>query len=230
MKIEKYWNEKIIEWEDSMIGRRNVPFIEKIASFFRKPLKYRSEMCCSLIKPFVKGKRILELGCGSGYFALHVTSESLPDSYIGLDFSERAINRANILVEERFGRNNIFKFEVSDITRGDLQEADITIGLGLLDYLRKDEIANLFERLNSRLFLFTYSEKKMSLYRLFHIIYLRTQNCPKHFYFKKKDILECCRKKFPDVYFVNDFRLSFGCIIHNLNISSTQKKRKLHSR
>jgi SAM-dependent methyltransferase len=216
MNIEKYWNSKILEWEDSMIKEREISVVERLASYFRKPLLFRSQICMELIAPKVTGKDILELGCGSGYFSFKLFEKSKPRSITGIDISNEAIKRASKIAEETFGRNNIFEFKVSDIVNSPMKSCHLTMGLGLLDYLTKDEIANLFARINSRYYLFTFPEKKFSLFRLIHIIYMTYQRCPKHFYYTKSDMKECCESKFSECYFINHRKLSFGCIMHNL--------------
>jgi|GEM_PF-3611534 len=65
-------------------------------------------------------------------------------------------------------------------------------------------------------FLFTFPERVMSIYRLMHIIYMKIQKCPKHFYYNKSQIKDCCKDMIPKIEFVNHTKLSFGCIVHNL--------------
>ena len=70
MNIRDYWDKKILVWEDSMSkNQKNVPPIEKFASLFREALKKRSEIIMNMLHSFVQGKTVLELGCGSGFFA-----------------------------------------------------------------------------------------------------------------------------------------------------------------
>ena len=48
MNSKDYWDNKIIEWEDSLENSKKVSFIESLASKFRKPLKVRRAMCFDL--------------------------------------------------------------------------------------------------------------------------------------------------------------------------------------
>lgn len=215
MDIKIYWDTKIVEWEDSLDKKKHVSFIERLAANFRKPLLVRSDICLNLIAPHVKGKEILELGCGSGYFSAKLYQKAAPRRITGIDISEKAVGRARQIAERVDGLKKISEFKVADIGNVELPPADITIGLGLLDYLTKEEIADLFSRVKSNLFLFTFSEKKLCLSRYIHLMYLKSQRCPKHYYYTKKEISECCKRYFQH-YYVNHRNLSFGCIVHNL--------------
>lgn len=217
MDSGQYWDNKIIEWEDSIKGNRNVSFIERLAARFRKPLKIRMEMCLSLLKDFAKDKKILELGCGSGYFAFRLYNQSQPKKIIGIDISHNAIKRANIIAKDLKLSKKI-NFIEKDVNLADIPAADITVGLGFLDYLTDKEINDLFRNMKSKYFLFTFSEKKFSFLRLLHIIYLIIQKCPKHYYYKKNHLRALVGSKFSNVRMISNRRLSFGCIMHNLPV------------
>lgn len=197
-------------------NRKSLGMVERVASHFRKPLLFRFEICLNILAPHVAGKDILELGCGSGYFAFRLHEALKPRRVTGMDFSPEAIKRAAVIALDKYGEKNPFSFKVSDVATGELPPADITIGLGLLDYLDLDEIARLFSRIPSKYFLFTFSEKRPSVLRFIHIVYMKSQNCPKHYYCSKDEIRKCCEKRFQEPHFVNHPKLSFSCIVHNL--------------
>jgi len=215
MNSKDYWDNKIIEWEDSLQNPKKVSFIESLASKFRKPLKIRRAMCFDLLKKVGKGKTILELGCGSGYFAINVLQKIKPKKIIGMDISSSAIQRANKLKKELHLPNNI-EFIEGDTTIENLPKAEITIGLGFLDYLTKNEIRALIKKINSKYVIFTFSEKKVSLKRYLHIAYLISQRCPKHHYYTKKEIASLIKERYKNVRIISGRKLMFGCIIHNL--------------
>ena len=215
MDSKTYWTKKIIEWEDSMKPGRKVSFIERLASLFRGPLKGRSDLCMEMILPYVPEKTVLEIGCGSGYFALDLFERGHPTHITGLDISEEALKRAAELVAEK-GLSNSFTFQEGEAPLLSLPEADIVLGLGFLDYLSLDEIESLFSKMQCTHFLFTFAERKFSIFRYMHILYLMSQNCTQHYYFTQREILERVCKSFENVQIYEDPRLSFGAIIHNL--------------
>ncbi len=217
MNNKEYWDNKIIEWEDSLSRHKRVPVIERLASRFRAPLVVRRELCLQLLKRYAKGKTIVELGCGSGFFALRAFKEAQPKKIIGIDISPNAIARAN-KVKQDFRIKNEVTFKVSDASAVEIPKADVTVGLGFLDYLTDREITDLFKNLKSPYFLFTFSEKRPSPLRLIHILYLISQQCPKHYYYTKKDIMRFINRRFSGVRILTNRKMSFGCIVHNLPI------------
>ncbi len=216
MNSKDYWDNKIIEWEDSLENSKKVSFIESLASKFRKPLKVRRAMCFELLKKFGKGKIVLELGCGSGYFAISVLQKIRPKRIIGMDLSSSAIQRANKLKKDLKLSGKI-EFIEGDTTLANLPKADIIIGLGFLDYLTKEEIRALLKKINSKYVIFTFSERKFSLTRYLHIAYLISQNCPKHYYYTKEEIASLIKERYKNVRIISGRKLMFGCIAHNLD-------------
>lgn len=216
MDIKNYWDKKIIEWENSITKRGTFSFVEKLASYFRKPLIFRTELCLRMVMPFVGDKTILELGCGSGFFTFELCKSKAVKKIIGIDISRNAINRAKKISEERALSSVCDFFDANATALEEFPAADLTIGLGFLDYLTAEEIKLIFEKNKSKYFLFTFSEKKFSILRYIHILYLLSQRCPKHFYYSKKEIGDCVPDRYGKIQFIDDKKLSFCCIVHNL--------------
>lgn len=217
MNNKEYWDKKIIEWEDSIRGG-DVSFIERVTSYFREPVKFRAEICLNILEPFVRDKTVLELGCGSGFFAFKLYGRGKAKHITGIDISGNAIKRAQKMSRDK-KLTDIITFIEGDAISIELPQTDIMIGLGFLDYLTLEEITSLFDNMKSKYFIFDFSEKKFSLLRYLHILYLWTQKCPKHFYFTKDEIIDCISRKHSKTQFLNDEKLSFCCIVHNLPIS-----------
>lgn len=215
MDSRQYWDKKIIEWEDSINGNQHISFVERIAAFFRQPLKARSEICMALLVSFAGGKSVLDLGCGSGFFSFELYDKAKPKHIFGIDISGQAIRRAQKICKNR-GLDNFLTFLEGNAALMDFPETDIVIGLGFLDYLTAEEIRSLFQRIKGRHFLFSFSEKINSPMRYIHMLYLLSQRCPKHFYYTKDDIVGCAGDVGGEIQFLNDDRLSFACIVHNL--------------
>jgi SAM-dependent methyltransferase len=218
MDSKEYWDNKIIEWEDSLQGSAKVSFIESLAAHFREPLKVRRQLCFDLLKKIGKGKTILELGCGSGFFATKAFQEIKPKKMIGLDISQNAIQRANALKKSLKISSKKLEFIEADTTvLRKLPKTDITIGLGFLDYLSASEISTLMRSLKSTYIIFTFSEKKASLMRYLHMLYLVSQNCPKHYYYTKEEIVRFVKERYKKVTIISGKKLMFGCIVHNIS-------------
>ncbi len=217
MNSKDYWDKSIIEWENSMRGQRVDSFIEKLAAPFRIFVKHRAEMCLNILKPFAEGRRVLDLGCGSAFFDFLLYDQAKPKHITGIDISGNAVQRARAMAEAR-NLTEKFTFIEADGAITGIPEADITVGLGFLDYLTLVEVKKIFNNVKSQYFLFSFCEPRFSLLRYVHILYLLFQRCPKHFYYTKAEIQGCIPDKFDKIHFINDKKLSFACIVHNLHL------------
>jgi SAM-dependent methyltransferase len=219
--IRSYWDKKIVEWEDSMQSDVRVSPVERLAARFRGPVLNRADVVLELLTGRVAGKTVVELGCGSGFFALRLQRTAGPSQVTGIDFSPAAISRATEIAE-REGLADTVSFQVGDVAQTTIPDADFTIGLGLLDYLDREEIHDLFERIRSPNILFTFSRSDFSARRFAHIMYLATQRCPKHFYYSEETLRSLIGSRFGRLTFVADRgRMSFGGIVHNLTTEIT---------
>lgn len=215
MNSRDYWDKKIIEWENSMQGQRVDSFVEKLAAPFRIFVKDRNEMCLNILKSFAGGRTVLDLGCGSAFFDFLLYDQAKPRHMTGIDISGNAVQRARAIAQAK-GLTGEFTFIEADGAITEIPAADITVGLGFFDYLTLAEVKTIFDNLKSGYFLFTFCEPRFSLLRFVHISYLLSQRCPKHFYYTKTQVQACVPGKFGKVHFINDRKLSFGCIVHNL--------------
>ena len=215
MDSKQYWDQKIISWEDSMQSGKPVPMIERLAAHFRGPLIYRANLAVEQLAPIIRGKRVLELGCGSGFFAFNLMAKGSPAEYTGIDISPNAVARATTLAHEK-GLDKQMTFMAGDVMSMSLPPADVVVGLGFLDYLTGEEIQTLFSRLDAKYIFFSFSERRPSLLRIIHQMYLLSQNCPKHFYYTKDEMRRFVAPKFPDMQFFSNAKLSFASIVHNL--------------
>jgi len=221
MDNKDYWDSKIIEWEDSMVQKERVSFIERLASFFRGPLKYRSQLSLDLLERYVRNKTVLELGCGSGYFAFTLFEKCGTKHITGIDISQKAVERASRIAAER-QLTAKFSFFEGDVTSKTLPEVDVTIGLGFLDYLSPEEIQSLFRNIRSPYFLFSFADKSISLLRYIHKCYMLSQGCSKHYYYNKNEMAGYTGRKYNELQFLNDRKMSFTCIVHNLGMPSAR--------
>ena len=213
--IRSYWDTKIVEWEDSMQSDGRVSPVERLAARFRRPVLNRADLVIDLLTKRVAGKTVVELGCGSGFFAMRLHRTAQPAKITGIDFSPAAISRATEIAERE--EADAVSFVVGDVSQTTLPDADFTIGLGLLDYLDEEEIHDLFGRIQSPNILFTFSRSDLSPLRFAHILYLTTQRCPKHFYYSEEALSSLIGRRFGNLTFIADrARMSFGGIVHNL--------------
>ena len=99
-----FWERKIIDWEIGRYGlseKSEQTFFEKIADKSSNSLRQRLQLASQYLAPFVDGKRVLEVGCGSGLLTPYLMNAGAK-SYLGIDIAPVAIKKA----EERYKDSN----------------------------------------------------------------------------------------------------------------------------
>ena len=148
-----FWQERILPWEHRRYS------ILTLLLPWTWPLRSRLNLAAKILRPLCKHPiKLLELGCGSGLLAAKL--EDLPIEYTGFDIAENAITKAK---KSYFAQSLKFDFKTIDITSGVLPKADITVFLGLVDWLNNAQLEHLFERISSDIIVFSYTESRSSL-------------------------------------------------------------------
>lgn len=199
----EYWDKKIGEWSSASYGKRTkISFLEKIATYFRSVDK-RKDAAIKLLRTKVKNKIILDVGCGLGEFTFGILRYK-PKKVIALDISPNAILEARkISKRKKTGRR--VTFQVSDIRYEEkLPKSDIIVGLGFIDYLTLPELKKLFLMVGKKPYLFSYFEKKPTLFNLLHQIYITSQGCPGAYKYTRDEIRRVLPKKVRVNFVVKD--------------------------
>ena len=174
--IRKYWNNWILEWEKiSYEGRRPQGIVERLASRFRS-VKQRMDNALTILSPLVRGRTILDLGCGSGIFDRFLIHAGAVDVW-GIDFSNSAIERAKERAAE-LKINDKCHYECAAITEANFPRTDITVALGLLDYLAPNEVIAVFRKTESQYYLMSFLQRKLSISMVLHSFYTRYRKVP----------------------------------------------------
>jgi len=99
----------------------------------RNPIKSFSDEMIMKMLPNLNGKRVIDAGCGCGYFCRYAEQQDAKE-IVGIDFSAKMIEQANKICKYT-------KFRVADIQHIDFQEssADVVISALVLGHLKKIE-------------------------------------------------------------------------------------------
>jgi len=143
---QQFWEQKILPWEKARYSRwlTLYPLSWSVRSRMRRARKI-------LMARVPRGSAMLELGCGSGRLA-----EQLQDHvgrYRGIDLAASAISQARARVPQ-------LSFTVGDVLTQDLSGFDVTVFLGLTDWV--DDLPALFAKLHSPNILFSYTQGRHS--------------------------------------------------------------------
>lgn len=155
MNSKEYWDQKIIDWEMSRYSWYGLfnPFSWSVRSRFNTALHFLN-MCLKNRENL----NILELGCGSGELLkrMKVNSRVL---YFGFDIADSAIQKAM----QTFNGSQ-FQFFTDDIeTRDFFPKSDITVLLGVTDWISSNSLRRLLCKLESEYLMVSYTEKKKGL-------------------------------------------------------------------
>lgn len=167
-----YWDKKILRWEKFRYS--NLASLNPFAFTVRQ----RMRLAAKLINRRLPGARILDLGCGSGILAQKVSFQS----YHGLDFSTAALNAARM---QKIPNTN---FELVDLSKSiepiSVGNFDLTLMLGITDWLKPEDVARIFLGCRSEYILFSYTQEKeknrpiASIYATYRTVYDRNKEKP----------------------------------------------------
>jgi SAM-dependent methyltransferase len=148
VRPDRFWDAKIGGWDHTRYLRPN-------------PVWWRSRLAAERINA-QPACHVVDLGCGGGRLLEQLRGHRLT----GVDFSAAALELAA-------RRCPGADFQRLDLSCQPLPEADLYVGLGLLDWLQPDQIGALLGALGDKPFLFSFSEWRLSPWLALHWIYIR---------------------------------------------------------
>ena len=222
-----FWERKIIDWEIGRYGlseKNEQTFFEKIADKSSNSLRQRLQLASQYLAPFVDGKRVLEVGCGSGLLTPYLMDAGAK-SYLGIDIASVAIKKA----EERYKDSNWvsdveFRSGSMDQIKG--YEFDIVVSLGLTDWLGEQEMTDLFSLSDNCDCFHSISENRFSISQLIHRLYVNVAygyktGGYKPKYYSEKEILSYTSQARNPCSLVRHPTLKFGAFVSSLPIKQT---------
>ena len=222
MDPKTFWEEKIIGWEDgrykTATGKSSI--LERLADQASTSLRFRLEYARALLLPHVAGKKIVEIGCGSGFLTPDLISGGA-ESYIGYDIAASALVRAKDIADEA-GISGEVEYVHSSLANINHIDADIVFSLGLLDWLNDGELEKLFSISGQAQWLHAIAEKRFSASQWLHRLYVQLSYGYKSNgyiprYYKHSDIEEIAKRYCSKPITIHrDRRLSFGLFMSTL--------------
>ncbi len=89
-----------------------------------------------------KNKKVLDVGCGTGYFAFHAAKKGA--KVLGIDYAEEGIN----IAKKKYVHKNL-KFEKEDV-KNIKEKFDIIVSIGVIEHM--DEPLEILKLLKSKLY------------------------------------------------------------------------------
>lgn len=192
MKQREYWQDRIIDWEKACYDGQaaaSLPPIERLANLFRGAVRYRRQLGFNILarKP---RERVLELGCGSGAFAITLLKEKVAKELVGVDISTAAIQVAQTQAKAQ-GLTDRVSFVANDLENLDfakLGKFDFVVGLGLTPYLTDKEFSRIFQAVGNSSFLFDVHLKGINHINIAHAFFRMVKGHPFYRLFHKQEM------------------------------------------
>lgn len=215
---EEYWDRRIEAWESSayLLGDVRPSIHELVATLFRADaVKERLKVAMRLLKPIVPGRTVLDLGCGGGRPSLALLKHGA-EKVIGIDVSGKALNMAEGRAKALNLANRLILIR-GDVRTLEFPDADITVSLGLLDYLNPEEVKSVVSRLNSPVVLLSFTRSNPKLSLKLQKLYHKSLGCPQLYFHNPAKIAELLLKKgYKGLRFSTCKTMKLGTIIHNI--------------
>ncbi|HRJ74749.1 MAG TPA: methyltransferase domain-containing protein, partial [Anaerolineales bacterium] len=115
----QYWESHLESWEASAYfkeGQEKANWWDRLSTVFRGDAMYvRMQTALELIKPHIKDKTVLDVGCASGRFSFQMIEAGAKKVY-GTDISAEAVAFANQRAKE-LNLQNQLEFSVTDVVQ-----------------------------------------------------------------------------------------------------------------
>lgn len=179
---EEYWNKAALEF-DAYYQEEKDALRRAIDKIFRKGMKERFNLTLQECRR-VDGKRVLDIGCGTGRMSLELAKRGA--KVTGIDFSQTMLDMATAVARQS-GLEDRCTFVLDDFTKHVFKEKfDISLALGLFDYTKEPEVfLRKIRALTEEKFLASYPSKFAFQVPL-RMIWLRSRNLPVYFYTKSQ--------------------------------------------
>ena len=137
-KSGEYWKEHLLSWEASAYYKdtaHKANLWDRLSTIFRGNAMYvRMNAALELLKPYLAGKTVLDVGCASGRFPFQLLDAGAAKVY-GVDISPDAIQIADNH-RRQAGLEDQLDFSVADVVQpaSPLPKSDLVTALGVIEY------------------------------------------------------------------------------------------------
>lgn len=219
-EMRAHWDEKITWWADSSYEEKPRGAVERFMAGLRRSVHARAVIALDLLRPHIKGKVLVDVGCGNGHFAKECVAAGARH-VIGIDIAPQAVELAKRLAQQN-GVGDRTTFLVGKAGDPELPASDFVTGFGLVDWLSREECIAFFKKLRGRKFVFSYSEQDGSFDEWVHHFYLVERlrlfgGGVRVYHHPRRVILNRMQQAgLPSGKVVEDRQMRFGRLVHNL--------------
>jgi 2-polyprenyl-3-methyl-5-hydroxy-6-metoxy-1,4-benzoquinol methylase len=196
----EYWKEHLLSWEASAYYKdtqHKANLWDRLSTVFRGDAMYvRMNAALELLRPYLTGKTVLDVGCASGRFAFQLLNAGAAKVY-GIDISPEAIqiaeeHRAQARLEDRLD------FSVIDIVHPEnpLPKSDMVTALGVIEYFDPRAMSTFLGNLQAKYFFLDFPDiarrKQFPTWQL-RQVYIRVNKLPGVYLYRLEEFVELAR-------------------------------------
>ncbi len=197
-----YWEKHVVSWEAATyFTDKELPqpgLWDRFSILFRgRSLYDRMNFALDLLRPYLKGLTVLDVGCASGRFA-HMLLEAGAERVIGVDVSEEIIRIAN---QRRWNSpyQDRLEFMVADVVQPGLKlpEVHLVTSLGVLEYFDRDDMRNFLANLRAPYFFHDFPDvARTTNWWLWWLrqVYVRVHRCPGVYLYPRQEFNDLVRQ------------------------------------
>ncbi|MDK1027854.1 MAG: class I SAM-dependent methyltransferase [Anaerolineae bacterium] len=184
-KSGEYWQEHLLSWEASAYYKdnpRKANLWDSFSTLFRGDAMYvRMNAALDLLKPYINGMTILDVGCASGRFPFQLLNAGA-EKIFGIDISQEAIQIANAQRIEA-GVQDKLDFAVADVINPEtpLPKSDLVTALGVIEYFDTQALSAFLGNLQTEYFFLDFPDisrrKQFPTWQL-RQVYIRVNKLP----------------------------------------------------
>lgn len=216
-----YWDRHITKWAESCYNPSRTGLLDRLRTSVNARMEVALQLMARHLRP---GGYLVDLGCGTGHFAIEAVRRGLVSRALGVDFSASGVRFANHLAGQHDYDRNRCHFEVGDATTFEIPaDATLVTGLGLLDWLEEDQIVPLLCSFGRRRIIVSYSEQDGTFAEIVHRYWLCERlrwfgNGVRAYHHSRPFIRRCLREAGAPGHFqfVKTPATRFGTLAHNL--------------
>lgn len=197
----EYWDKHVVSWEaatyytDKNMPKPNV--WDRFSIYFRGSSLYdRMTIALEMLKPYIQGKTILDVGCASGRFA-NLLLEAGAARVVGVDISEEIVKIAN---ERRLAGPNKDRLEffAADLAKpANLPKVDLVTSLGVIEYFDRDDMKVFLNNTKAKYFFHDFPDVARTTNWLLwwmRQVYIRVNRCPGVYLYKRDEFTELVKQ------------------------------------
>ena len=194
----EYWDKHVVSWEASTYYTdKNMPkpnIWDRFSTLFRGSSLYdRMTFALEMLKPYLSGLTVLEVGCASGRFASQMVDAGAA-RVIGVDVSEEIIRIAN---ERRLAGPNKDRLEffAADLVQPGLKlpKVDLVTSLGVIEYFDRNDMMTFLGNTKAKYFFHDFPDVARTTNWLLwwmRQVYIRVNKCPGVYLYKRDEFTD----------------------------------------